>query len=73
MWEELGISGGTAVIVLIVLYFIIKSAVENGIHAAWEKREHTKEWEEWAKERLTTECGDWAKKHSTANTNDNPL
>ena len=31
MWEELGISGGTAIIVLIALYFIIKWAVKNGI------------------------------------------
>ena len=31
MWEELGISSGTAVIVLIVLYFIIKWAVKNGV------------------------------------------
>ncbi|MBQ4522929.1 MAG: hypothetical protein IJA10_08245 [Lachnospiraceae bacterium] len=35
MWEELGISGGTAIIVLIVLYFIIKNAVKNGIKQAY--------------------------------------
>lgn len=35
MFEELGISGGTAIIVLIALYFIIKSAVKNGIKAAY--------------------------------------
>ena len=35
MWEELGISGGTAIIVLIVLYFVIKSAVKNGIKQAY--------------------------------------
>lgn len=35
MWEELGISGGTAIIVLIVLYFIIKWAVKNGIKEAY--------------------------------------
>ena len=37
MWEELGISGGTAIIVLIVLYFIIKLAVKNGIKEACEE------------------------------------
>lgn len=35
MWEELGISSGTAVIVLIVLYFIIKWAVKNGVKEAY--------------------------------------
>lgn len=31
MWEELGISGGTALIVLAALYFIIKWAVCSAI------------------------------------------
>lgn len=35
MWEELGISGGTAIIILIVLYFIIKWSVKNGIKEAY--------------------------------------
>lgn len=34
MWEELGISGGTALIVLIALYFVVKWAVKNGIKEA---------------------------------------
>lgn len=34
MWEELGISSGTAIIILIALYFIIKWAVRNGIKEA---------------------------------------
>ncbi len=34
MWEELGISGGTALIVLTALYFVIKWAVKNGIKEA---------------------------------------
>ncbi len=34
MWEELGISAGTAIIVLIAFYFIIKWAVRNGIKEA---------------------------------------
>lgn len=35
MWEELGISSGTVIITLIVLYFIIKWAVKNGIKQAY--------------------------------------
>lgn len=35
MWEELGISGETAIIVLSVLYFVIKWAVKNGIKEAY--------------------------------------
>ena len=35
MLEELGISGGTAIIILIALYFIIKWAVKNGIKQAY--------------------------------------
>ena len=35
MWNELGISGGTALIILIALYFVIKWAVKNGIKEAY--------------------------------------
>ena len=35
MFEELGISFGTALIILIALYFIIKWAVKNGIKEAY--------------------------------------
>lgn len=35
MWEELGINGRTAIIILIALYFIIKWAVKNGIKQAY--------------------------------------
>ena len=37
MWEELGISGGTAIIVLIALYFVVKWGVKNGITEAYEE------------------------------------
>lgn len=37
MWQELGISGGTAIIVLIALYFVVKCAVKNGITEAYEE------------------------------------
>lgn len=33
IWDELGISFGTAIIVLLALYFVIKSAIKNGIKA----------------------------------------
>ena len=35
MWDELGISGGTAIIILIALYLIIKWAVKNGVKEAY--------------------------------------
>lgn len=35
MLEELGISGGTAIIILIALYFVIKWSVKNGIKEAY--------------------------------------
>ena len=36
MLEELGISFGTALVILIALYFIVKWAVKNGIKEAYE-------------------------------------
>ena len=35
MLEELGISFGTALIILLALYFIVKWAVKNGIKEAY--------------------------------------
>ena len=35
MLNELGISGGTAIVILIALYFVIKWAVKNGIKEAY--------------------------------------
>ena len=35
MWNELGISGGTAIIILIALYYVIKWAVRTGIKEAY--------------------------------------
>ena len=35
MWNELGISGGTAIVILIELYFVIKWAVKNGVKEAY--------------------------------------
>ena len=35
MWNEWGLSGGTAIIILLALYFVIKWAVKNGIKEAY--------------------------------------
>ena len=35
MWNELGISGGTAIVILSALDFVIKWAVNNGIQEAY--------------------------------------
>ena len=47
MWNKLGISGGTAIVILIALYFVIKWAVKNGIKEAYsaitEKKKKTDE------------------------------
>jgi len=40
MWNELGLSGGTAIIILIALYFVIKWAVKNGIKEAYTCKKH---------------------------------
>ena len=57
MFEELGISGGTAIIVLIALYFIIKSAVKNGIKAAYRDRWQKKTVSDVETEKKLKEAG----------------
>ena len=42
LWQELGISAGTAIVILIALYFVIKWAVKNGIMEACKKIEENK-------------------------------
>ncbi len=37
LWQELGISGGTAIIILIAAYFVIRAAVKSGVMAAFEE------------------------------------
>lgn len=37
MWQELGVSAGTAIVVLAALYFIVKWAVKNGMTEAYKK------------------------------------
>ena len=39
LWQELGISAGTAIVVLAALYFVIKWAVKNGMLEAYKKIE----------------------------------
>ena len=39
MWQKLGISMGTAIIVLIAFYFVVKWAVKNGMLEAYKKIE----------------------------------
>ena len=60
MWEELGISGGTAIIVLIVMYYIIKWAVRNGVKEALrgiEKEKSEQSDQSEAVGSLKPECG----------------
>lgn len=42
MLEELGISGGSAIIILIALYFVIKWGVKNGIKQYFEEKDEKK-------------------------------
>ncbi len=44
IWNELGVSGGTALIVLCALYFVIKWAVRNGICEAHARMNGEKGW-----------------------------
>ena len=46
LWQELGISAGTAIVVLIALYFVIKWAVKNGMMEAYKKIEEKKAQDE---------------------------
>ena len=52
MFEELGISGGTVIIILISIYFVVKWAVKNGIREAFtikdnERKEDMKKFIEY--------------------------
>ena len=43
LWQELGISAGTAIVVLAALYFMIKWAVKNGMMEAYKKIEEKRQ------------------------------
>lgn len=57
MLEELGISFGTALIILIALYFIIKWAVKNGIKEAYTDITGKETAEEIETDKLCEELG----------------
>lgn len=42
LWKELGVSAGTAIVVLVALYFVIKWAVKNGMREACKEIERKK-------------------------------
>jgi hypothetical protein len=53
--QDLGISSGTAIIVLIALYFVIKYAVKNGIKEAYKDIKNNK-LDTWLDEDDEEEC-----------------
>ena len=57
MWNELGLSGGTAIIILIALYFVIKWAVKNGIKEAYSAINGKKTEEDVRNEKELKELG----------------
>ena len=57
MWNELGISGGTAIVILIALYYVIKWAVRNGIKEAYRAITGEKTDEEKKKKKELEELG----------------
>lgn len=57
MWDELGISAGTAIIILIALYFVIKWAVRNGVKEAYSAITGKKTDEDIQNERDLNELG----------------
>ena len=58
MFQELGISAGTAIIILIALYFIIKWSVKNGIKEAYKDTTGKKLTEDLELETLLEENAD---------------
>jgi hypothetical protein len=57
MFEELGISFGTALIILIALYFIVKWAVKNGIKEAYKDITGKDTMEDIEAEKICNELG----------------
>ena len=56
LWQELGVSAGTAIVVLTALYFVIKWAVKNGIIEACKKIEETNAQDHFKADLLTCLC-----------------
>lgn len=44
IWQDLGISAGTAIMVLIAFYFVIKHGVKNGIRSYFAEKEEEEEY-----------------------------
>lgn len=57
LWADLGISSGTGIVVLIVMYFVIKWAVKNGIKEAYYDITGKKTAEEIQVEEMLNEYG----------------
>ena len=57
MWNELGISGGTAILILIALYYVINWAVKNGIKEAYRAITGEKNNEDLQNEKELEELG----------------
>ena len=55
LWQELGISAGTAIVVLAALYFVIKWAVKNGIVEANKKIEEKRAQNESAADKTDSD------------------
>lgn len=56
-WQELGMSAGTAIIVFIVLYFVIKWAVKNGMVEAYQEIKKKKTHDNLATDRKNGDSG----------------
>lgn len=63
IWQELGISGGTAVLVLVIGYFVIKWGVKNGIKEAYRDITGKKTAEDLKLEQITKESEENYRNH----------
>ena len=57
IWNELGMSGGTALIVLASLYFVIQWAVRNGIREARQRMNGERGWLRRLRDGVITDHG----------------
>lgn len=61
--QELGISGGTALLVLIVGYFVIKWAIKNGVKEAYRDITENKTEKDLKLEQITKETEENYRNH----------
>ena len=64
MLEELGISFGTAVVVLTALYFVVKWGVRNGIREAVQEIEEKRAEETAGREREKGGASEYSDRHN---------